>query len=518
MSAAISKRRARAAMAAAAAGLALACQAVLGIEELSELPRSLTPAAGSGGSTSVVGSAGREGAPAGGAGGAASTVNGGGTGESPGVLPIANSGDAGSLAPDAGPSEPGTLTVAGRVIDFLRRPVAGIPISVGGQPPVVTGAQGEFSVAEVEPPYDVVLTLNMVRTNLPARYGYVFQGLTRADPTLQLYSALPQRATSSFDVTLANAEFDLDVTRRVILAFASPDARFADEDVTGDTSFVGGINWTGPATTSGNVHALRVLASDTFGGSPPLAYEAYQTSPLTAEDDVVAAVTLDMQTRMIATTTLAGTVGTGPLGERSNFLSVRFADGTALPLLEDSAFDGEFVYLVPALANTSLVFAAADGIPGLPPYAVAWRDGLAPGSADVALEIPSPVTLGAPSFGSVVAPGTAFSWSAVGQSAQTFVWHLESIDLSIPIYEGIFVVTSGTSIQLPEFFDGFALSSGAQVEWSVETHGDAPDVDALTGPEGFLDPFSVNATVPVGPRQGGGYYTESARSGATMSQ
>ena len=58
---------------------------------------------------------------------------------------------------------------------------------------------------------------------------------------------------------------------------------------------------------------------------------------------------------------------------------------------------------------------------------------------------------------------------------------------------------------------------GSGAVWSVETHGDLPDVDAMTGPDGFLDAFSIPPqTFPLGPRRGGGSYTESARSFFTM--
>jgi hypothetical protein len=527
---------------AATAALALSCQAVLGIEDLSEQPRPIgTGEAGAGNANGAAGSepghgdpnvAGSGGARSGLAGtsgndagaqpaGAGSSGGGalGGDGDWPDVaLPEGGNGGVGGIArPDAGLPEPEpseTIVVSGHVIDFFRRPVRNVPVSIGGQT-VQSGEDGSFEITGVQVPYDVSLMLTMTRQNTPARYGYVYEGLTRPDPTLQVYSALVQRASSSFEVTIENAAFEDEPLRRAIVGFSSPDGRFADESISNDlTSFVGGINWTGPVDIDGNVHALCIQASDGFDGSPPIAYEAHQAAPLHVEDGEVARVSLDLAPSDLPSDVIAGSITGGEESERENYVALRFDDGTALPLLDDASSAEAFTYLVPALPDTSLVVAAADGSAAFPPYALAWRDGLAPGDADVALAIPNTVKLSAPQSGARVDAETSFSWSTAGQSARTFLWHLES---SGAFFEGMLVITQRTQIGLPEFPDGFTLLPGTPFVWSVETHGDAPDVDALAGPDGFLDPFSVGESFPVGPRRGGGYYTESARNEGSMS-
>jgi hypothetical protein len=513
----------------AGAALGISCQAALGIEDLDEQPRPIAAGAGSGGGTAMdpvgdpEGNAGAAADGAAGSGGSRPGLAGASSGGA-GTEPVGDDGDLPDAAtpdpndaPDAGPPvDPGTLTVTGQVIDFFRRPVPNVPVDIAGQT-TVTDAQGNFSIGGVEPPYDVALMLIFMRDNVPARYGYVYEGLTRDDPTLQVYSALVQRASSSFDVTIENGEFDEDAGRRVILAFSSPDGRFVDESVTSDAvSFVGGIQWTGPTTISGNAHALRVLdIVDDDGNATPI-YESHQATALSAEDGEVAAVSFDMQPGDVPSDVIAGEVSGGPLGERSNYVAVRFDDGTALPLIDESSTDESFTFIVPALDDTSLVVAAADGLSGVPPYALAWQDGISVDDVNISLDIPNPVTPTAPQIGASVDADTTFSWSTAGQTATTFLWHLESN--SPTAYEGMLVVTTRTTLELPTFFDGFTILPGTSFVWSVETHGDAPDVDALTGQGGFLDPFSVSSSFPVGPGRGGGYYTESARSFAEMSE
>ena len=108
------------------------------------------------------------------------------------------------------------------------------------------------------------------------------------------------------------------------------------------------------------------------------------------------------------------------------------------------------------------------------PYAVAWRDGVLPGASDVVLNVPNPVNLTAPQSDAPVTPSTLYSWSSLGQTARTFVWRVEFRDT----FEGMLVITSRTQIELPTFPDGFTVPAGTPYSWSVETHGDAPSVDA----------------------------------------
>jgi len=157
---------------------------------------------------------------------------------------------------------------------------------------------------------------------------------------------------------------------------------------------------------------------------------------------------------------------------------------------------------------------AADGSAGFPPYAVAHRENVAVGQSDIALGVPRPVTLLGPQAGASVTPSATYSWSTLSQTARTFLWHLE-FDAT---YEGIFVLTSRTEIELPTFADGFSVPPGVNVTWSVETHGDAPDVDALTGEAGYLDAFSIGTAYPIGPNHSDGYYTESERRSFSMGQ
>jgi hypothetical protein len=481
------------------------CQSVLGIEDLSEAPRpdavgqggdAGAGTSGSGGTGNNAGGDENGASGAGGAGGAGGAAGGAGGSSGMGMLP-----DGGM----AGAGVSGPITVAGRVVDFFRRPAPGLRVTIGQQE-VLTGDDGEFSIAGVVPPYDVSLIASTSQSDFSFRYyAYVYQGLTRADPTLQVYYGRPERS-STVNLAVTGASF-VDESRRLIFAFSSPDGHYAASGINFETpSLYPG--WGGPILTAGNAHALLVLRSSTDTDAPPLAYEAYRTTPLALSDEATSSLGLDLAASAIPQATLTGSVDAGPFGEYTQLVATRFADGTALPLLRAESNQAAFSYLVPSLPGGSLTVAALAGPPG---YSVVHADGV-PAAADqnVALVLPRPVSPNAPANGSQAGPGTTFAWSSVGQSAQVFVWHLESQEY----FEGIYVITSQSEIPYPEV-PGYSMTLPTTdddfgFDWSVETHGDYPSIDAAAGPEGLFDSFALEKNIGTGaPRGSSGYYTNS---------
>jgi hypothetical protein len=424
-----------------------------------------------------------------------------------GVPPVAGSGaepDAGAApSSDAGepPVDPAVLVVSGQVVDFYRRPVPDVPVTIG-QTTVATDARGQFSIADVQAPYTASLLVTYPAGGGTARYGYVYDGLTRTDPTLQVHRGLAER-NADFSASIAGADFS-DANRAAIFALSTPDGSIHTslDDVPGSYS----ASWTGPATLTGTAHALLVLRSGTFE-EPPVAYEAHQAATFAVSTGVAANIVFDLSPSSIAVANVSGSVsGSGSLGgDRNNIVSLRFVDGTVLPLLNDSQQTGAFSYLVPALPGSSLSLAASAGFTA--PFSLVHRENIAPGQAGVALDIPSPVTLGSPTPGAVVTADTPFTWSSPAQGARTFVWHVEYTDT----VQGLFVITSRTQLTLAEVADGLGVAPNTAVYWSVETHGAAPDVDAATGPGGLWDSYVESGNFADGPNLGDGSFTESER-------
>ena len=86
--------------------------------------------------------------------------------------------------PDAGgDAEPsGPRSIEGTVLSREGLPVGGALIAIGDQVGN-TNAEGKFQVADVSPPYDLHIA---GRDDDGEKYGYVFVGVTRSDPTVYL--------------------------------------------------------------------------------------------------------------------------------------------------------------------------------------------------------------------------------------------------------------------------------------------------------------------------------------------
>jgi hypothetical protein len=421
-------------------------------------------------------------------------------------------GGAGNVGTPTAPSEPAPeptmpmppvatpLTINGRVVDEGLRPVPDLPVTIGGTT-VTTGAAGEFTIGGVLPPYDASLRVTQ-RQGRTVGYGYVFEGLTRPDPTLQVSGGLPGQS-ANVSIAVQNADFS-NTLREAIIGYATPDRAFSTT-ITSDPGIADLTSWTGPATTGGTAHGLLVVRGGTGQASDPIvAYEAHRTTTLALSTGVATALLLDMSANQVATSTIGGSVSvSGSNEDRANHVSLRFNDGVELPLVEDEAPAGTFSYLVPALPGASLRVSASEG--SVFPFRGAHRENIAPGQTGVNIPIPNAVSLTSPANGATIAADQAqFSWSAAGQTATTFVFHVEFADT----VEGIFIITNRTTVTIPTFADGFTVVPGTSVNWSVETHGEYADVNAATGPNGFIDALAYwRGTTPLRPELSDGYYT-----------
>lgn len=418
----------------------------------------------------------------------------GGTGPVP-AAPVA---DAGAVTEDA----PAVIVnVTGRVVDFSQRPLPGVPVTIAGTT-VATNPQGLFSIAGVQAPYTASLTINQ-QNGRAVHYGYVFEGLTRVDPTLQVRGGLPSRSTN-LTIATQNADFT-DETRSALVTYSSPDFALAT-DVDAVQSSLTLTSWTGPATTTGTAHGLLVRRDGTSGTDPIVAYEAHQAAAVAMSDGVDTTITLDLTPDAIPTATIGGNVTVGGVTDyRENHVFLRFSDGSRMPIIEDDDQQDAFSYTVPVVQGATLSLVALDN-EGFVPYRAVHRENIAPGQTGVTLALPNAVTLNSPPQGAVITPDTPFVWSGFGQTATTFVWHLEFLET----FDGIFIITNRTSVTLPEFADGLTIAAGVPAYWSVETHGDMPSVDAATGPSGYMD-LTYSFNQPVVPTAGDGYFTESER-------
>ncbi|HEX6272101.1 MAG TPA: carboxypeptidase-like regulatory domain-containing protein, partial [Polyangiaceae bacterium] len=382
---------------------------------------------------------------------------------------------------------PDDTSVTGRVVDFWLQPLANVPVTIGTQT-VATDAQGRFSIAGVAPEYDASLFLTWPGGQ-PGRYAWRFEGLTRRDPTLQVYKGRENRYA---DIVLEPQGATLDATRVLSVGLGGPNGASRFEDV-GESGRTTSVTWYGPPTTQANLHALVWAFDD---NELPTAYHSYETTTASFDSTSSAdtTVALNLADEDILSGTIGGTV-TSPSSssDRTNYAFVRFADHASIRLLIDYAGPDAFSYLFPQVPDSDYTIAASYGNSTFGAYGIAHRDVFLLGQTGHVITIPAAATQVVPVSGiSNVNANTQFSWSGVTGPC---VFHAEDLDF----YEGIFVVTTRRNITFPTF-GNFVPRAGASYNWRVETHGSATSVDELAGSFGYLDSFSRMDDYEEGPR------------------
>ena len=391
--------------------------------------------------------------------------------------------------------------VHGKVINHWLQPVEGVTVILGDQE-VETNALGEFEFVDVPEAYDVMLDLTYSRYGVPARYGWVYQGVTRRDPTLQVYGGLPLRQTN---LLISPINVTAGTGRVVATALGGEYSRYDRQD---DSAAYSTMSYYGPPSITMNAHALQWVEVDDL----PIDYVAYDDAGLIAfdsesGDDIEVAG--DLTESDVTSGTISGTVATASTETRSNAVFVRFASNALIQVVDDSpGSQSNFTYTVPSLPDASILVAAHAGEIIDQERAVAYQNGVSPGQTEIQLDIPPVAQLSGPEPGATLADDTVFQWSRDDAQAQAFVWHLSANSLD----EGIFVVTSQKQVKVSSFADRLELiRPGEDYTWRVDTHGEPESVDAMLGPDGFMGNFNEIAyDEPEGPQTGSGTYTASA--------
>jgi len=513
-------------------GLALAvllagCGSLLGIEELSSEGGDASTgdpdgggSAGKGGSTGKGGSggsgnagrggnggnggSGEAGAGSGGNGGSRGAGNAGSSGEGgEGGTDAAGSGgsDAGDGGTDGGP--PPDPTVTGKVIDYYRNPIKDVVVKIG-ESMTTTNAAGEFTVEDVAATYDVALTVSAKRygATKPEISAWLFVGLTRRDPTLQVYRGLPL-VSGNVSITTNNT-FPLPNNDEFELAFGSAYGEYNTNP--SGMLYNPSFSWEGPDAINGTVHALRWTNA---AGPPavPSMYLAHQEQAVGLNVNTAAAVTLDLSSAApLPSSTVSGTATSPSFADNINAVYLRYSDNASIQLVSDYTAPETFSYTVPSgIANSAIVVATTVNSPSYAPFAVAYKDGITPGTTGIAIAVPNPATLLTPSGGSSnITNNDTFKWT--GDVDQVYVFHAESVDF----FESYWVVTTAKEAHLPSPpTTNLPLLANAEYVWSVSTHIPKATVDEATGPEGFLDAYCYGTI--AGPSRGHGSHTVSGK-------
>lgn len=487
------------------------CSAVLGIEDLGADPPLSAADAGSGGNGGAPGAdAGAGGSSTGGHGGGSGGASTGGANPAGGTGGIStdasaggsgNGGSGGGAAgAGGGPADAGA-PVKGTVIDFWRHKVPNAIVTIGAKT-VSTDSNGAFTVDDVPATYDVSLVVTSSVFGQTITDGWIFEGLTRRDPTLEVYHALTYREAEAIVNVTGGVQFPLTNAQQIGYTFGSPDGLYTDT-LDSQSLDYSGYAWRGTSTTAGAFHALMWEFTGTE--DLPSAYDAYAVQATTLNEAAAVTVNLNLAKAnpAIVAKNVSGSV-TGSSNSRENHAYVRFSDGAAIELLHDYTPAANFSYLTPTIANSGITMAAMDGSPGYAPISIAYKDDIAPGQTGVALAIPAPQALLSPVENAATVTGSSsFTWSGPS-GISVFTVLIDPTNKS----DTMTVVTTQKTAKLPSFPGAaFTIPKNTACVWYVEEHGTAATVDAAAGPTGFLDEFAFGD--PRGPRRGTGTYTES---------
>ena len=485
-----------------------ACTSVLGIEDLHEEPRGGAGDTSSGATENTGGKTN----PAGGKNGTAGSQNqDGGVGNEPSGGTTGTAGTSGS-APTAGDTgdagagmggapNPGDPTVRGHLIDFWGHKLSNAQVQIGDTL-TTTDEDGAFTVENVPATYEASTAFELDPN--AQLFGFVFQGLTRRDPTLQVVRGLPIRYGNVL-ITPKNAT-PTDV-QKIGVAIGGTD---------GNTTFSTGANgvdssayWEGGDTSQMTAHGLFWQHDGSFN-ELPTSYFAYDTSLVALAEVGKANIQLTLTKGLLDSGNLQGTATSGGGTDRDNRVFLRFTSGASLRLVDDTPGPNTFTYNVPNLANSTITMVASEGYDDFAgPYALVHANGLS-ATSKPALKIPTPATLATPADNATkVTSTTKFSFTAPASNPGPYVVKFVNNDQNGP-YQYLWVVTAKKELTIPEVLGGgFSLQPDQFHYWNVQTHGKFASVDAMAGPTGFLDPLGTEGDVS-GPTNASGEFTISA--------
>jgi hypothetical protein len=354
------------------------------------------------------------------------------------------------------------IRVAGQVVDSRGHPGADITVSIGTQT-TVTDASGHFSLENVTTPY--VLAAFSVARNM----AVVYQGLTRADPTILWHQALagPDRRGGVEGGVTGGVSTS---TAATFVAWGSPEASTQGTSFTSPYSLQ--LGWTGPASTTGSVHVLQVSA-DQLG--LPTGFPGYGVRSGVTVDDATTTSAIDVT---LAPPTSSVVTGAYQLPQDYVIdvknVAVEFADGAFFPLGFDDSSGAEFTYVVPGDIGATVDVLAEISGPGA--FVIGRKTGIPPGATDVTFPLPKGAPSLAPADGATdVDTQTDFSW-------ESFPGGVYVVTLATPPPgPTYFVVTRDTHASIPQLA-ALPVPGDTHYDWDVKALAPFESVDGAAGP------------------------------------
>ncbi len=406
---------------------------------------------------------------------------------------LGGGGDGGAGPSDGGAGAGGATntdtTVRGTIIDYYGTAVPNVAVTIGAET-TQTDANGKFEIADVAPTYDVLFVVQPTGSSGESQpYTWLYEGLTRRDPTLQVYRGLAWEA-AKLTYTITNGSYGNPPY--TIISLGAPHGMTSGW-ISDESDYIYAY-WAGGSKANAGLHVLRFNSADEEIAT---SFDAYYTQSVALDVNTPTTLSFDFPnpTTPISTGTVSGAVTSAQAERRYNSIYLRFADNAMLPVVNgpDSTTD-EFSYLVPVIPNSELTFAACYGYYGAnrtDAVACAYKP-VTVGQNNVALTLPATPSLVTPAMDAPdISESTSFQWTS---NARVFVFRIQDTDTDF--LRGAFVVTSKKQTKIPLVGGSFPLRRGVPHEWFVQVHGDLASVDEAARPGGFMGSFAWRALVP----------------------
>jgi len=371
------------------------------------------------------------------------------------------------VACGAEPTPP--IDVHGRValVTGFDVPLAGVIVHIQGQTST-TDADGRFSIADVRPPYTVVLGSGGMQP-----WVHAYEGLTTPTPTLSpaavIYAFMMPTAfhRATIEGSLSNP---LIPGRRIELCavgLGGVRAYGCDTLEAGDQSYSLSVLWRETGPVSVRLYALQYQID---GDDRPTAVLTGGWVDRVVSDGATLTQAVPSGAAP-ASQALEGTILAGGGLVPGAFVRVRTEGVYVLPIYSGALAGGVLGFQAPLYADPEIMVATAASFPATGGTTFAW--GPADPTRPFTLTVPAPPQLLEPADGvGGVGAGTVFRTLGGPAGARTFAWSPDQGQTG-PV---VSLTTMQNQARLPDVaLVGQALPAGGQYTWSAAVMA-APDL------------------------------------------
>ena len=365
-------------------------------------------------------------------------------------------------------------TVSGFVKDINEVPVSGVTVVIEGKNPVTTGANGEFSISDVLPPYEIRIILSTVQT------AVVYQGLTRSDPTLYYPESTVQ---SKLAIISGNVPPAPEKNTQVFFVTNTLTWSTIADPTTGAYSI--NARWQGiPNSYVGQLKVLRWIPDST---GLPSEYDAYGfKSDFTISGGGIFNNTNFSESSFTdpAERNISGSIAvpSSSYSITNKYLNINFEDATVTITSENGvALTDNFNYVVPQLTGAKFEVDAMAQSQSSPNNLVTYyreRD-INSGTSGIVVNLLGAPRLNIPIYNATgVDLTTQFNWIK-GTNGGVYLVKMTPV-FSGPTY---YIYTSGNAVKIPDLSaQGLGLPASVGYEWFVNQLFPLASLDVAASP------------------------------------